>query len=505
MTSAVPTSPHAVRRNALWNVLGTGLPLGVAFFFMPHLISEMGADRFGVLTLILAILNYFGLFDLGIGRALTQILAGFTGSGGNAGDEKREEAVLIWTVSAVLLLMGCAAGTILFMIAPWVTVKLMHIEGALVPETTLALRELALALPFLIHGLALKGILEAKRRFDLSNIIRVPVVVFTFGVPFLVLPFSHDLGVIVLVMLCGRIFAWLLNLGMVFKILPHLRHMRGWRPGNVRGLVRMGGWFTVTSVATPLLDNMDRFFISALLGISMVAYFTTPYEVIVRLGIISGGIGGAMFPEFAQRIKQGPEHAAILFRRGFKYLLAILFPCVLLTTAYAHEGLALWLNTGFADNSAPVLRWLSLFVFVMGASVVPFLFLGGVGRPDLSARMHLIELPLHAGLLYVFIRMDGIRGAAIACVLRMLVDFFGMLYFSGRILGFRASSYARVLLPFAVCVGLLLVFHLSMTPLLKAGLVLAVLAVYSVALWSKVLEQRDKAVVLRLLGVGRIG
>ncbi len=452
----------------------------------------MGTDRFGVLTIILTFLNYFGFFDLGIGRALTQLLAG------RAHDDKKEEAALIWTVSALLTGLGVLAALVLFFAAPFVVSKI-RIHGSLAVETILALRELGLTLPFLLHSLALRGILEARRRFDLSNLVRIPVGLFSFGAPILVLPFSHNLGVIVAVILGGRILAWLLNLWMILHIMPHLKHMRGWKPGDIWKLMRFGGWYTVSNVVGPVIDSMDRFFISTFMSISMVAYYTTPFELINKLGILSGSVGGAIFPEFALRIKENRREAETLFLRGFKYLLTVLFPFVLIATAYSTEALTWWSNPQFAALSAPVLQWLAIFVFITGSALIPLVFLQGVGRPDLSARMHLLELPVHAGLLYAFIKMDGIRGAAIACVLRVSLDFLGMLFFSGSILGFKSRTYGKMLAPMAGAIAVLLGFHIPMPPMLKAVLFLSVLALYVYLTWKVTLESRDKKLILNYL------
>ncbi len=481
-----------MRRNTLWNIFGLGFPLALVFLFIPRLISGLGTERWGALTLILTFLNYFGLFDLGIGRALTRLLAS------QPREDKKEEAVLIWTVSAALGILGVVGALILFLLAPFLASKLVRATGSLNGEVVMALRELALTLPFLIHSLALRGILEAKRRFDLSNLIRIPVVIFTFGVPLLVVPFSQDLGVIVAIILAGRILAWLLNLGMVFRILPHLKRMQGWKPNDIWGLARYGGWMTVSGVAGPILDGMDRFFVSTLLSISMVAFYTTPYELIVKLGIISGGIGGAVFPEFAFRLHRNPAEARSLFMRGLKYLLAIFFPFVLVATVYAEEGLSWWLNPQFAALSAPVLQWLALFVLLGGAATMTCGFLQAAGRPELSATMHLLELPVHAGLLFVFIKLYGISGAAIAGILRVLIDFLGTLFFSGSILGFNARTYGRILFPIGAAVATLLAFHLPMPPVLKTVAFWSVLAGYIYVTWSLILDSKDKAAILKV-------
>jgi O-antigen/teichoic acid export membrane protein len=487
-------SRHTVRRNTLWNVFGLGIPLVFALLFIPRLIAGMGADRFGMLSLILVFLNYFAFFDLGIGRALTQLLAE------RAGEDPEEEASLIWTVSGLLGILGTVCGAAFVLLAPPL-VGLLRLPPSLVEETVLALRELGIAFPFLLHSLALRGVLESRRRFDLSNIVRIPAGIFTFGAPLLILPFTRNIAAIVAVVLAGRFMAWALNAGMILYLLPHVRRLPRWEVGKIWNIMGFGAWYTASNVLVPLIDGMDRFFVGRLLSVTMVAYYTTPYELIVRLGVISGSMGGAMFPEFASRLAESKESAAQLFRRGLKYLLSVLFPFVLVATAYAQEGLAWWLrNPEFAAHSAPVLRWFSIFVFITGASLVPLTLIQGAGRPDLSVRVHALEFIAHAGLLYAFIRMDGIRGAAIACVLRITLDFLGMLWYSGKLLGFRALNYARVVAPVALGMGTLLVFHIPFSPLPKACLTALTLALYAAAVWKLVLEERDKAAFRQLRG-----
>jgi O-antigen/teichoic acid export membrane protein len=86
------TRGRLLARNTLWNLVGSGAPMAVAFFCIPVLIRALGKDRFGVLTLAWALIGYASLFDLGLGRALTQLVARKLGAG-----RDREVPTLVWT------------------------------------------------------------------------------------------------------------------------------------------------------------------------------------------------------------------------------------------------------------------------------------------------------------------------------------------------------------------------------------------------------------------------
>ncbi|MEJ2286160.1 MAG: hypothetical protein P8X85_21500, partial [Desulfobacterales bacterium] len=79
-------------RNVIWNLLGLGLPPLIGVAAIPPILQGLGIYRFGILTITWAVLGYFSVFDLGIGRALTKLVAEKLGRG-----ETLKMPALIWT------------------------------------------------------------------------------------------------------------------------------------------------------------------------------------------------------------------------------------------------------------------------------------------------------------------------------------------------------------------------------------------------------------------------
>ena len=69
------TEFRQVLRHAGWNLAGNALPLAAAALAMPVIVNRMGVERFGLLSLAWVLIGYFSLFDLGLGRALTKLIA----------------------------------------------------------------------------------------------------------------------------------------------------------------------------------------------------------------------------------------------------------------------------------------------------------------------------------------------------------------------------------------------------------------------------------------------
>src|SRR5579864_627462 len=108
------TSGRLLARNTVWNLLGSGAPMLVAVFCIPILIRGLGKDRFGVLTLAWALIGYASLFDLGLGRALTQLVAKKLGTG-----EEKGIPTLAWTSLLLMSLLGLAGTACILLISPW--------------------------------------------------------------------------------------------------------------------------------------------------------------------------------------------------------------------------------------------------------------------------------------------------------------------------------------------------------------------------------------------------
>src|ERR1700733_1905243 len=83
MTASTARQP-GLAANLVWNLTGESMPVLAAAIAIPILVHRLGADRFGVLTLSWAVAGYFGLFDFGLGRALTKGMGQELSIGGEA-------------------------------------------------------------------------------------------------------------------------------------------------------------------------------------------------------------------------------------------------------------------------------------------------------------------------------------------------------------------------------------------------------------------------------------
>jgi O-antigen/teichoic acid export membrane protein len=485
----VVASGYALARNTFWNLISYGSPTVVAVFTIPLLIAKLGMDRFGVLTLSWIVIGYFNLFDFGLGRALTKLVAEKIGLA-----DERVVPSLVWTGLFLMLVLGVFGTIVASLLSPWLVHTVLKIPNALRLESLQTFYLIAFSIPIVIFTTGLRGFLEAYQKFGLITMVSLPLGVFTFLGPLLALSFTHDLFIIIAILILGRVCAGLAYLCLCFKTLPTLRHIALDRT-VVGRLLSFGGWITVTNIVGPLMVYLDRFLIGALLSITAVVYYTTPYDIVTKLLLIPSSLTGVLFPAFSTAFGIDKARSTRLFIRGVKYIYLIMFPTALFIIIFANEGLGLWLGHDFASQSVRVLQWLAVGVFVNALAQVPYSLVQAAGRADIAAKLHLVELPLYLMALWWLIERFGIEGVAMAWVARVTIDTVVLFILANRVsnLGIIINGNLVFLLVFAMMT--FSAGSLLNGLILKASFLGIIIVSFMLLTWQRILSPSERTLL----------
>ncbi|WP_299873363.1 flippase [uncultured Cocleimonas sp.] len=475
-------------RNVIWNLLGAVIPILVAIIAIPILIKGLGSARFGVLTLAWVVVGYFSLFDLGLGRALTKLVAEKLGKGQND-----DIPSLIWTAMSMMLVLGVIGAIVVSAISSWLVSDALNIPLKLQPETIISLYMLAASIPIVISTTGLRGVLEAHQRFGLVNAVRIPLGISTFLGPMAVLPFSDSLIPVVAVLVIIRLIFFCVYLTLCLNVEPKLRKMVKVRRDMIMALISFGGWMTISYIVGPILVYMDRFIIGSVVTMAAVAYYATPNEIVTKLSIISNALMGVIFPAFAASFAQDRTRAAFLFNQAINYIFIILFPIVLIMVTFSFEALSLWVGKEFAFNSSLVMKLLVIGAFINSFAYVPLGLIQAAGRPDLTAKLHLTELPFYLLVLWWLLGAYGIVGAAIAWVLRATVDAIALFFIAQKLSPSTPLFSLRHVYVLSVALLILVLGSIISTSLLKVLFLIIVLFVFAIFSWFIILntDERD--------------
>lgn len=405
--------------NAGWNLLGNVLPLLAAAVAMPFLVERIGTERFGLLSLSWVLIGYFGLFDFGLGRALTKMVAERVG-----GVADGELPALCSTGTALACAAGLAGGLIIAVAASWSDLWLASWPPALHHEAAMGLLVVAVGIPPTVATAALRGILEGLQRFKLLMLIRVPAGVLLFAAPCVSAWFTPRLDVAIATIVVTR---WLVLLAHLLVCVASIDVSancvkRCW----IGPLLRFGGWLTVSNVVGPVIVYADRFIIGAMLSVTALAYYAAPFELVSRLLILPVALSGALFPALASAHERDLAKGRALRGQSLQLIFAIVFPIALLGGVFASPLLGAWLGAEFAEHGSRPMRILLVGFAFNALAQVPFAAMHGYGLARQTALLHLVELPLYGAALLILVRSHGLEGAAAAWTIRGVFDMLAL-------------------------------------------------------------------------------
>ena len=403
-----------------WNLGGLLLPLGVAVVTVPHLISRLGQERFGLLALAWGLIGYAGALDLGIGRALTQMVSKLRGEG---------NLVLIPDVLAtagrVTLVTGLVGGALITLATMLGAASLVNAHSTPPAEIQQAMLLLAIAFPVQAMSATYRGMNEAFLNFRGISLLRGSLGVINFAGPFCVALFTDRLPWLISTLVVSRLLALVVFRQLAFGCLSSdgkRRPSAVYSADIARRLFSFGGWVTISSIVSPILVQADRFVIAAVLSAAAVTVYVLPYEVVVQSLVLVGAISSVMFPGLSKLIQEKPGQWRPYFLKWL-FRVAGMMTLVCSTMFFVIPVLLpMWIKHNLHPESIEIGRILCLGVMANAVGAMFYSLIHARGRAVTTAIIHLIELPIFVCALFLLTREFGIVGAAWAWVGRMIFD-----------------------------------------------------------------------------------
>lgn len=430
-----------LRRNSTLNLVGQSVPLLAAVVAIPTIVYNLGESRFGAVTLVWSMAAYLGVFDLGIGRALTTRLAEELRLAGG-GREKLIALSGLW----ILGVSGIVFSLVLWWIAPVISGWVAADDTLLHSDLVRSFRLFAISLPALLLGLGGRGMLEAHRAFGWINAIRVPSGVLLYLLSAHVSQTHPSAASVITVLAAVRSAESLLLLTVGWRFvssspgsesgvtLPRLLHAS-------KDLLSFGSWITVSGIVTPIIQLLDRWILGYVAGAAMVAYYATPLDILSRVWILPTAIMGAAYPDLVGALSSRTSgEASKIIKATYRLIVSGVTMVLLPATVFGGLALSWWLNPEFSSVAGPVLPLMAGGLLVNSLARIPVGLLHGMGRPKVVALLHIVELPITLAFLLVLIPQYGLSGAALVWLGRMYADYLGLMWLASRALpGLRSD------------------------------------------------------------------
>lgn len=411
-------------RNSIDSLLSSLIPLIVAVVCIPPLVWNIGAERYGILTIAWLVLGYFGAADFGIGRAITQRISVMKSEG------RAQRADAVWSALMSMTGLSLINAVILYVFASWYFSGPFQLGDSLREEAIGSIWLLAISNPIVAISGVLSGSLMGLEKFRLvsiSNIIsRSSLILFPLAASYYN---NFDVTTLIFASLAARLLGAIILLGAVWSTF-----LRGESPRFSKSefgrIANFGAWIMISSLVGPMMVYADRFLIGAWLDAAAVAAYAIAFDIAIRTLVFPLSVTQALFPRFAAEDElQSRERC----RQFVVFIGQVFTPVIVVLVCMANPLMSLWLGAALDPRSILLAQIILVGCWANGLANVPYALIQARGDPRFTAILHVAELPIFILFLALFGFLFGLPGFALAFCLRCFLDCFLLLKRAGAV------------------------------------------------------------------------
>ncbi|MFN8535548.1 MAG: oligosaccharide flippase family protein [Dehalococcoidia bacterium] len=290
--------------NALTGAVAFGWPIGLSLILTPLMLRGLGSAEFGLRTLVLSVLAYFGLLDFGINVAITKYLAEYLAQG----DIERVQR-LLGTTLTLFLGIGLFGTSSIALATPWLIDSLLQVPSELRAEGFGSLY--LVAGMFLVNALIwwASSIPAGLQRYDVVNSVQLFAgSIASIGAVAAALA-GMSLTVVVAASLVGMGLQLVLFLILRRRLLPHLKVLPRWDRDIIRRTTTFGLSILATRIAGLIFTYVDKLLIGIWFGLSMVTYWAIPATLALYIHQLCARVLQLLFP-MASALSLSPDGPA---------------------------------------------------------------------------------------------------------------------------------------------------------------------------------------------------
>ena len=457
-------SPRQFLRNALSSYLNLAVGVVLSLVLTRVLLRDLGTSTYGLWIVLLSIVGYLGLLDVGVSTAAVQRVARMSADGDDAG-----VADVIRTASVFFSVSGGIAVAVCAVLAPFLG-SILHVgsTSVQVAGATLVLLGAMIGVKFVtgVPNSVLFGIGRSDRMSQL-NLVSMLV---TQGAQVVVVLLGGGLVWLGVVTLAGNLITYVMTMLLVRRLTGHTLRAGTFRRAILVDLLRFGGRNTVIAISGMISFSLDALIIGIILPVAQVA----PYDIALSTANLTRNLttygGDLLLPTYTHfESVRDPVRQARLFARTVMATLALSLPILVALAAFGDPILVLWLG-----KVPPKTYSIMIALGFVTALELPghqcFIFLTGIGRNQLMMRLALIGATVNLIGSIIATYALGPIGPAIGSLPAVLViDFTILPVVVCRYLGIPFGRYVRdALLPVVPAVAAAGAVALALLALLPA-------------------------------------
>lgn len=447
--------------NSLTGTLLYILNIIIMFIMSPVIIRALGNRDYGLWEMVMAVVGYMGLLDLGIGPALLRYVAV-----AHSKDDQKELQEIISTAQMFFIAIGVTAALGLIVLSRYpalIAGKESFDTGYLGIVFVLFALNAGMSFPLNVFTAVLMGV----QRHYLINITRGTLGIIRSLISYTLLVKYAGKGLLILAVLEPTFN--LIQFSVFAAAIRRDRSIPGFSMAacsrtKLKELFGYGSKSATLMVSSRIQSASIPFVISTVLGVSNIVFFTMPNRLVDYAKGMSLAIGFPLTPYFASQIAGDDRNAVKITWLQTSLALQIITLAMPIFIVFCGEPfLAVWIGKEYAVAGRGVLYCLAGALFVEAIAPNASRILMASGHHGRAALMWLILSIISVPLAVLGANRWGVTGVALGSATALIIGNIVTLLMACRDVGATMAEYARTTLMRLVVPLTLLAASLWMT------------------------------------------
>jgi len=403
--------------SVMGNWIAFAISVGVAFFLSPFIVHHLGNIAYGVWTLVVSMISFMSLLDLGLRGAVTRFVARDHAQGNHL-ESSRAVSAAFWLRMWISLLIITASlilsvlSTIIFRIPAELHLSARY---AIILTGT----SLALTLSFGVFS----AVLVALHRFALVSCVTVLQTLLRAGGVVWLLKSGHGLlGLAIWEFIVTLLVNAALTV-LCFRIYPQLRiSLRRPDAAILRRFVSYSSYVFIIHCAIQLIYYTDNLVVGGFISVGAVTFYAIGGSLLEYLRQIVSSVTTIFMPLASNFEARGEkDQLRRLLVQGTTVSVLIALPIALALFFRGHTFIQLWMGGQYAQVSGRVLQILLLAQVFSIANFTSGNIAFGLARHRPWAFGVLAESVANLALSIILVKKMGITGVAWGTIIPNLV------------------------------------------------------------------------------------
>lgn len=403
--------------NSLANLVRYAVYVVVTFIMTPYTIRKLGLDDYGLWVLVLAIVGYGGLLELGVQTSVIKLVAQK-----NAAKDKEGLQRIVSTAYAFFQISGLLiAGVLIFVAHNFVAAQVSSPEHHEMVRMLFVILGVNTAICF--PSYVLGGVIFGMQRYVAKSCLDVFLAILNAGLTYFVLEKGKGIVGLASVKMTVDVASILALLLLVKNVVPDLKiSLNELSKSSFRELFSLGGKIFISSTTTRIAINTEPVIVSFAMSNSWTTVFSVPKRMVEYVREISMAATTGFMPMFSDLHGRGDtRQIAQIYEQYTRYTLIMVIPFISFVMTLGVPFMRLWVGEEMAVKGGNLIYLLSLSFLIQSLQPLMTRLMIGVGKVNFIVAVSSIGTIIYLVLGAVFINLIGIDGIGVASVMISVV------------------------------------------------------------------------------------